>query len=37
MANTVVWFMYLLGLAHIVCDVVKFKRPVAVTFSQGIL
>lgn len=29
MANTVVWFMFLLGVGHIVFGLVRFKGPVA--------
>lgn len=37
MANAVVWFMFLLGIAHIFFGFVKFKEPVAGAFSAGFL
>lgn len=33
MANAVVWFIFLLGIAHIVFGLVRFKKPVAAACS----
>ena len=35
MANAAVWFVFLLGVAHIVFGLVKFKGPIADAVSAG--
>ncbi len=35
MANAVAWFMFLLGIAHFVFGLVRFKGPVLVTLGYG--
>lgn len=37
MANVVAWFMFALGIAHIIYGLVKFRIPLAEAFSAGLI
>jgi Family of unknown function (DUF6463) len=35
MANVIAWFMFVLGIAHIIFGLIKFKAPIAGALSDG--
>lgn len=35
MANVIAWFMFALGIAHIIFGLIKFKAPIAGAISDG--
>ena len=37
MTSSVAWFIFVLGIAHIICGLVKFKSPVAEALSAGFI